>query len=575
MKRQPLFIHISPDWCGQGVLTRLFRHNGHAVALEENGRLAEDILYAQATRTTPLTQWPRVRLVTGLYRQKPHWRPPLEAWRSFDWLAEQLPDARFILTTRDLDGWLLDRMARDSGAAARCYAHHKGGDQSDLPQMWESGWHAHLAAVEAYFGDDPRLIRVDMERQTISDLAAQLHPMLPMTVLPLDQDWQPPHDKAPETALLAQIEGTASSVPGDDDYVEDVARFCLRGVSPQRGENAALSAFSCVWDGHDQIRSQKGEPRRMTVTARPGLGKAALSFPGRDFKLLRCEAVINDVLRNDRPMPLTVDMEDSRWLGSPQGGVMNQPVICHNRRVGAQNVVLWPLPDLHSIGLTGFDPDAKPDQISFEDKQDRVVWRGMISGSEMRDSVKPGPASHVFLRKLAEAGNDPSARDAAWRALKQTSRLNFILRHFDHADFDLGIVMAWHFRQFADDPLLAPYCKTRQPLSFFHGFRYQLYLSGYDHGSNFIPMIDSQSVLLKEEDGWEVFYSGRFKPWKHYIPLVRYGADVAEKLAWARANPQKCKEMSAAARAEVAHLRDPATRRAILARILDGLAAAG
>lgn len=235
MKRQPLFIHISPDWCGQGVLTRLFRHNGHAVALEDNGRLAEDILYAQATQTTPLTQWPRVQLVTGLYRHKPHWRPPLEAWRSFDWLAEQLPHARFILTTRDPDGWLLDRMVRDNGAVARCYAHHKGGDQSDLPQMWESSWRAHLAAVEAYFGDDPRLIRVDMERQTISDLAAQLAPLLPMTVLPLDQNWQPPHDKAPETALLAQIDRTASTVPGNDDYVADVARFCLQGLSPQRG----------------------------------------------------------------------------------------------------------------------------------------------------------------------------------------------------------------------------------------------------------------------------------------------------------------------------------------------------
>ena len=146
---------------------------------------------------------------------------------------------------------------------------------------------------------------------------------------------------------------------------------------------------------------------------------------------------------------------------------------------------------------------------------------------------------------------------------------------FGHPDFDLGVVMAWGWRAFARDPLLAPYCTPRQDRAFFWQFRYQLCLGGYDHGSNFIPAIDGQSVLLAEEDGWEVFYSGRFQPWKHYIPLARYGRDVADKLAWARAHPQECKAMAAAARAEAARLRVPATRRAIMARILDGLAVAG
>lgn len=199
----------------------------------------------------------------------------------------------------------------------------------------------------------------------------------------------------------------------------------------------------------------------------------------------------------------------------------------------------------------------------------------MISGSEMRSGVKPGPASHVALRRLAEAGDNPAARQAAWDRLCATNRLAFVRQWFGHPDFDLGIVMAWGFRDFARDPLLAPYCSPRRDREFFHRFRYQLCLTGYDHGTNFITAIDSQSVLLAEEDGWEVFYSGRFKPWKHYIPLQRHGADIGEKLAWARANPQECKAMAAAARAEAALLRHVPTRRAILSRILDGLAATG
>jgi hypothetical protein len=274
-------------------------------------------------------------------------------------------------------------------------------------------------------------------------------------------------------------------------------------------------------------------------------------------------------------MPLRIDMEDSRWFGSPQGEPLSAPTLCHNRRQGARNAVLWPLPDQHSIGLPGFDPDVAADPIPWEDKLDQIVWRGMISGSEMRDSVKPGPASHLALRQLAEAGDDPDKRRAAWDRLCGTSRLAFVRRWFGHPDFDLGVVMAWGFRQFASDPLLAPFCTPRQDRAFFHRFRYQLCLTGYDHGSNFIGAIDGQSVLLKEEDGWEVFYSDRFQPWKHYIPLERYGIDIAEKLAWARANPNECKAMATAARAEAALLRKPATRRAIMARILDGLAAAG
>ena len=236
------------------------------------------------------------------------------------------------------------------------------------------------------------------------------------------------------------------------------------------------------------------------------------------------------------------------------------------------NAVLWPLPDQHAIGLPGFDPGAPADDIPWADKEDQLVWRGMISGSEMREGVKPGPASHVWLDRLAKAqGGD--ARAAAWQGLTRTNRLAFLDRFIGHPDFDIGAVMAPAFAAFADDPLLAPFCRPREPRGFFHRFRYQLCMTGYDHGSNFISAIDSRSVLLAEDDGWEVFYSGRFRPWQHYIPVSRHLADIEEKLAWARAHPDECQRMSERARAEAAHLRDPAARRRLMSLILDGLAA--
>ena len=566
MTQDPLFFHISPDGCGEVRLARLFRRNGHPVVCHDNGRLAEDILFSQARGEAALRPWLGTVLFGGLYRLAPHWRPPLEAWRQFAWLAERFPQARFILTTCRPEDWILDRLTRDGGAAARCHAHHRGCDTADLPELWEADWHAHLAAVGAFFGTDPRLIRVDLDRETPADLAARLHPLLP------DPGWQQgwfPEAEGPP----ADVEGLLTRPPAeqvDPAYVEDVAAFCLRGLEPGTGQEGGFSEYFSIWDGGNVVIDRRGAPRRMAV--RDGL---AVSAPDRPFKLIRVEGVINDALRLNRPMPLRIDMEDSRWFGSPQGEPLAAPVLCHNRRAGARNAVLWPLPDQHAIGLPGFDPQAAPDPIPWEDKLDRVVWRGMISGSEMRDSVRPGPASHTILRDLAEAGDDPARRQAAWDRLCNTNRMAFVRRWWGHPDFDLGVVMAWGYRDFARDPWLAPYCTPRQNRAFFQRFRYQLCLTGYDHGSNFIGAIDGQSVLLAEQDGWEVFYSGRFQPWKHFIPLARHATDIAEKLAWARENPSECKAMAAAARTEAAMLRKPATRRAILARILDGLAEVG
>lgn len=568
---RPVFFHIGPDWCGEAGLAQLFRLNGHRALLGCEADLAADILMAEAQGSAPLAAHAGVRLFAGLHRHAPHWRPPLEAWRSFAFLARSFPQARFILTTRAPEGWILDRLARDKGAVARCHAHHRGLSEADLPELWLADRQAHLAAVEVFFGADPRLVRVDLDRETPADLAARLSGLLPLPKTPQGRHWHPGGDEPAEQALYAVLDRVREHDRPDPDYVRDVAGFCLRGASAGAGEVAGLSGYACAWDGAGRVSDPQGRPRPMAIARQPGLGPTAVTRPDQHFKILRAEGVVNDALRAGRPMPLLIDMEDSRWPGSEDGPALPRPVIGHCRRAGARNMVLWPLPGQHDIGLPGFDPTAGPDPVPFEEKQDRLVWRGMISGSEMRETTRPGPASHVFLRRLAEAGGDEAARRQAFEGLCRTSRMAFVRRFHDHPDFDVGIVMAWGFRDFARDPLLAPYCVPRRGPAFFRRFRYQLCLTGYDHGSNFIPMIDSRSVLLKEEDGWEVFYSGRFKPWKHYIPVARYCADLPEKLAWARENPSECKRMSAAARAECARLRDPATRRAIHDAILDGL----
>ena len=341
----------------------------------------------------------------------------------------------------------------------------------------------------------------------------------------------------------------------------------------QGGEGAPLAPFFHWACAEWAVAQDLLAPRPLGFLNLGGVGNLTVADPAAPAPEAPGACIAFDT--GPANAPLNDLMRARLGLERDQGGALAAPVLCHNRRAGARNAVLWPLPDQHSIGLPGFDPDAAPDPIPWEDKLDQVVWRGMISGSEMTGGIRPRAASHAILRDLAAGSDDPERRQAAWDRLCNTNRLAFVRQWWGHPDFDLGVVMAWRFRDFARDPLIAPYCTPRQDRAFFHRFRYQLCLSGYDHGSNFMGAIDAQSVLLAEDDGWEVFYSGRFQPWKHYIPLERYCGDIDEKLAWARRNPQQCKAMSAAARHEAALLRKPATRRAIMARILDGLAAAG
>lgn len=536
----PVVIHVGPDGPIDAALARMFQANGHRAVCHDGGRLAADIVYAMGQGTQPLRGWPNARLITGLYRDRPHWRPTLQAWRCIAFLRDRLPDALFLLT---------------------------------IPprHRWPEGMQAHLDATRALFADDTRLITLDLTDSTPADLAARLRPMLALD-RGLPDHWP---DRWPVPDPVVDPPPMPKAPPG---WAQDVARFCLAGLDRGAAGGAqGLSGFACRWDGtlsgSGAVTDAAGAPRQFTLLTPPGHRPLALAREGRPFKLIRAEGVINDILALDRRDPVWIDMEDSRWFGSPQGAPLDRPVLCHNRRAGAVNAVLWPLPDQHAIGLPGFDPAAPDDDIPWEDKQDRLVWRGMISGSEMRDGVKPGPASHVWLQRLAQAAT-PADREAAWQGLCRTNRMAFVRRFHDHPDFDVGIVMAHGFRQHADDPLIAPYCRPRMGPRDFRAYRYQLCLSGYDHGSNFISGLDQNGVLLAEDDGWQVFYSGRFRPWEHFIPVVRHLTDLEDKLAWARAHPDACRAMSRAARAEAAHLRDPAARADLMRLILDGLAAA-
>ncbi|WP_296642571.1 glycosyl transferase family 90 [Roseinatronobacter sp.] len=252
-----------------------------------------------------------------------------------------------------------------------------------------------------------------------------------------------------------------------------------------------------------------------------------------------------------------MDFQDARVLGT-EARPLPAPVLCYCRRPGARNVVLWPLPRYHDLGTQRFLGKTPPDMLTFDDKRDAVVWRGALSGRTR--PTRPGGRNCMHL--IAALETALTARDGApiLAELRKNLRFGMVFDRATAPDFDLGLT--------CDDRIAASLArhgvgyvvKPSRPMSWQRQFRYILSVRGNDTGSNFIPALDSNSVVLREEDGWELFYSAVIRPWEHYIPLAPLLTDLDEKLDWARANPAECKAIAARARALCALLGDARLR---------------
>jgi hypothetical protein len=77
----------------------------------------------------------------------------------FALLAEQYPGSRFVLTTRDLDGWIESRRRHVERNRVRKAAGEYGGTFLEIePDEWAEQFRSHHEAVEAFFADRDDLL---------------------------------------------------------------------------------------------------------------------------------------------------------------------------------------------------------------------------------------------------------------------------------------------------------------------------------------------------------------------------------------------------------------------------------
>lgn len=365
--------------------------------------------------------------------------------------------------------------------------------------------------------------------------------------------------EAPQTALPSQ-----RSTALDTAVRDELTAFATRSdPAPALTDLETVGDLYAVWDGRGSVVDRTGQAFPIAVD--PRARWPFFADTTQNPKLERTEAVLNEAHQLGHRAPLVVDMQDARPYGTADLGAPPAPTLVYCRRPGTCRLVLWPLPRYHTPGAPGFVSLETPDEVPWSQKADAAVWRGALAGLTqaklMPDRAEPRLA-YVLARALSEGGD-------AWPSLLGLSRYNLVHRTATSPDIDAKLVLGRGQSGLANHPRLAPYVDARRAPSFFHRYRYVLSLAGYDTGSNFLMAANTRSVVLKEEDGWELYYTPLFRPWEHYIPLEPGALDAEAKIDWARANPKQCQEISAAARASAARLAQRSTRRAMLAQILD------
>lgn len=353
----------------------------------------------------------------------------------------------------------------------------------------------------------------------------------------------------------------------DKAFAARVAAFCLGELGGFVEAETALQfglAFT-KWDGKAVFTGRGGQK---SPISRLDDGSIATAIP--EMRYNRLTGTFSEIIALGHQSPLRLDMHDARNYGISAETGVEAPVVVYNRRAGAKNLVLWPLPKYHTLGSRKFVHPAPIDHIPFGEKLDIAVWRGTLSGrpnSVLAPEAKRRRFGADILREL----NEPQSEESLWalhEELMGNTRYHLVLRYHMSKEMDVGLTLPKGLQFASETALLAPLCTRRKPVNWFFKSRYILSLAGNDTGSNFLMAANSNSVVLQETDGWELFYTGEFRPWEHFIPLSLGALDVEEKLAWARENPKRCREMVRAAQAVCAKFASPENRYIYLSEIL-------
>lgn len=456
-------------------------------------------------------------------------------FRYIDLLVE---DAFFIFLERDIDDWISDII--HSGYVSRTSIYYQIPYKDAIKLLVEEKL-AHDRMVREYFRDKKNFLSCDIFNDGLSPLVTKFN------------GGQLSEQNAVMHIIMKAVSGRpANIIKGSSvlkkDYsykdpkhyyfskynsiLNDLVDFC---ASKKSGVNVDASIKLGVFVDYKAIGKKVSPVGRVQLTE----SHDYISNPGINWKYRRVASVLNDLISCGLNTDIAIDMQDSRRFGIRPAPIPRKKTITYCRRKGADSLILWPLPGYHTIGSDNFLGGYPRDTISFNSKKDIAVWRGAFSGhcSNVIDDIYENPM-HKVVNEMEKEFEQGASLDNYLGILRDNIRFNFVFNFIDNVDVNARLVTDGK-TDFLHHTIYGGYISSRLAVAEIYAYKYIVCLRGYDTSSNFLLAASSNSVALKEEDGWEVFYSALFKPWEHYIPLSPGGLDIDEKIKWARNNPDK------------------------------------
>jgi hypothetical protein len=272
-------------------------------------------------------------------------------------------------------------------------------------------------------------------------------------------------------------------------------------------------------------------------------GSAGISFTGGEVigKLRRQTNAINrDFAELDPEIAYAFDLRDARQHDYAKvfGTRKPIPVYQYHRRRGMHALIV-PLPGFHqypSRRMPKFN-----DTKTLQEKRARIFWRGKLTG---HCQLPQGGVSAIRL-----AGNTKIGDDEKLAAARQLMRFRICEANIDNDAVDMRFVHPpGSSENMEHAQSLKRFFERRASIVEHLEYRYLLALDGYDGPSSWYWMINSNSIVMRQDSPWEMFGDNYFKPWIHFVPILQDGSDLMEKFNWCERNLAKCSRIVASTR---------------------------